>query len=282
MIKYALRIVETSFIILTISSIVISLVSCNNGNNGSKNSSTPAPTNDLSPKLLSYSIINAYPHDTSSFTEGLEFYKGELYESTGLKEKSKLMKTDLTTGKALKQINLAGDIFGEGITILRDTIYQLTYTEKAAFAYRVKDFKKIKEYTFSTETKEGWGMTNDGENLIATDGGSNLYFFQPSTFTLLKKIAVSEGGNPAFNLNEVQYLNGFIYANQWQYNYILKIEVATGKVVAKYDLSELTNMVKAKYPQADVLNGIAYNETTKNFYVTGKNWPELYEIQLGQ
>lgn len=278
MLKY-IRILRTNCFILFI---VLANISCNNGNNRGKNTSAPTPLNDLNPKLLSYSIINAYPHDTSSFTEGLEFYKGELYESTGLKETSKLLKIDLNTGKTLKQINLAGDIFGEGITILRDTVYQLTYTEKTAFVYTVKDFKKIKEYTFSTETKEGWGMTNDGENLIATDGGSNLYFFRPSTFTLLKKIAVTEGGNPAFNLNEVQYLNGFIYANQWQYNYILKIEVATGRVVAKYDLSELTNMVKAKFPQADVLNGIAYNETTKNFFVTGKNWPVLYEIQLGQ
>jgi len=234
------------------------------------------------PKTLSHSIINASPHDTSSFTEGILFYKGELYESAGNYGSSRLIKVDLKTGKPLKQISLDKKYFGEGISIVNDTIYQLTYRENIVLVYSVKDFNKIKELSFTTDTKEGWGMTTDGKNLIVTDGGSNLYFFQPSTFTLVKKIAITEGGNLAFNLNEIEYIDGFIYANQWQYPYILKIDPVTGKVVAKYDMTDMWKRVKALDPNADVPNGIAYNEVTKKIYVTGKYWPELYEIQLGQ
>ena len=259
-------------------------LSCKNGDNNDDNPDPTAipQTNNPDPEILSHSIINAYPHDTSSFTEGLEFYKGELYEGTGNYGESRLMRVDVITGKPLKQIALDKKYFGEGITILNDTIYQLTYKENTVFAYNLKDFKKIKEYSFTTDSKEGWGMTNDGKNLIATDGGNNLYFFQSSTFTLLRKLGVTEGSNPVFNLNEVEYIDGYIYANQWQYPYILKIDPATGKVVAKYDLNDMWNRVKTIKPNVDVPNGIAYNEATKKLYVTGKLWPELYEIQLGQ
>ena len=256
---------------LLLASCLLYISSCNdadNGNDANSNNTTP---------IISYSIAATYPHDTSYFTEGLEFYKGKLLESTGYKGKSKLVETDFPTGKPTKTISLDSNYFGEGITVLNDTLYQLTYQEHVVHVYTVNDFKKIKEFSLNTE---GWGLTNDGKNLIATDGSSNLYFYEPSTFRLLRTQGVTENGNPAVNINELEYINGFIYANQWQYNYIIKIDPNSGQVVAKLDLTDLVNRVKSQAPYSDVLNGIAYNPETKKFYVTGKNWPQIFEIQI--
>jgi glutamine cyclotransferase len=224
---------------------------------------------------LNYSISATYPHDTSSFTQGLEFYKGQLIESTGNYGKSKLAKVDLITGRTVRQIKLDSIYFGEGVTVLNDTIYQLTWKEKLVFVYAAHDLKKIKEFPLSTE---GWGITNDGTNLIVTDGSNNLYFYEPASFRLLRTQSVTEDGSFAVNLNELEFINGFVYANQWQYNNIFKIDPNSGHVVAKLDLTDLHTRIKAKKPGADVLNGIAYNADTKKVYVTGKLWPELFEI----
>jgi glutamine cyclotransferase len=231
------------------------------------------------PKIMSDSIISTYPHDTSSYTQGLLFYKGELYEGTGLPGKSRLMKVDLKTGKALQKIDLDPKYFGEGITIINDTVYQLTWQDKVMFVYRLSDFKKIKEFPLKTE---GWGLTTDGKQLIASDGSSTIYYYEPSTFKLLKTQDITEGGSLSYNLNELEYINGFIYANQYQAPYIFKIDPATGVIVAKADLTPMWDRIRAIDPAADVPNGIAYDETTKKIYITGKLWPELYEIQFGQ
>jgi len=235
------------------------------------------------PKMLSYSIgKDVYPHDTSSFTEGLLIYKGELYESAGDPDysgKSRLMKIDIKTGLPTQSITLDKTYFAEGIVILNDTIYQLTYKEDKGFMYTM-DFKKIKEFTFSS--KEGWGMTTDGKEIIASDGTSNLYFYEPGSFRLLRTLAVTESGSLAFNLNELEYIDGYVYANQWQRPYILKIDPASGAIVAKADLTDLWNRVRAKDPMADVPNGIAYDSATKKMYITGKKWPEMYEIELSR
>jgi glutaminyl-peptide cyclotransferase len=253
------------------------MVSCNDGPDKPNNGDGSTPPG---PKPISCSVIQTYPHDTSSFTEGLLFYKGELYESTGEKEKSKLLKIDLKTGKPLLSIDLGKEYFGEGIVIVNDTIYQLTYQEKVGFMYSVKDFRKIGEFTFSSP--EGWGMTTNGREIIASDGTSNLYFYQPGTFRLLRTMAITEAGGLSFNINELEYIDGFIYANQWQAPYILKIDPASGEVVGKADLTAIATDIKNKYPFADVLNGIAYNDSTKKIYITGKKWPELYEVQLSK
>jgi glutamine cyclotransferase len=257
--------------------------------NGCKNSDknhddTTAAANSVTtnpgPKSMSYSIGNTvYPHDTASFTQGLVFYKGGLYEGTGLEGRSKLMKVDLKSGKALRTINLDAKYFGEGITILNDTIYQLTWKNKIVFVYTLKDFKKIKAFPISTE---GWGITHNGKELIVCTGGSNLYFYEPSSFRLLRTMSVMESGGLAYNLNELEYADGYIYANQWDLPYILKIDPSTGIVEAKADLSDVLARVKSKYGGADVLNGIAYDEVARKMYITGKNWPELYEIQFSQ
>ncbi len=226
---------------------------------------------------MGYSIMAATPHDTSYFTEGLEFYNNKLLESTGNYGKSKLVQSDLQSGSPLRQVILDKKYFGEGITVLRDTLYQLTWKEHRVMVYLAKNLQKIKELPFNAE---GWGMTNDGKSLIASDGSSNLYFYEPSTFKLQHVQAVTENGSPAININELEYINGFIYANQWQLNYILKINPVTGEVVGKMDLTDLINKMHLTDPQDAVLNGIAYNPVTKKIYVTGKNWPQLFEIQF--
>jgi glutamine cyclotransferase len=234
------------------------------------------------PKIISYSILNTYPHDTGSFTQGLIIYNNQLFESTGGQgsHANQVMKVDLKTGKILQSTGIdKKKYFGEGITILHDTIYQLTWKEKTVFVYTLKDFKKVKEFSINTE---GWGITTDGKELIVSDGTSNLYFYEPSTFRLLRTQAVTESGSLSHNLNELEYIDGFVYANQWQYPYILKIDPASGKIIAKADLNDVWNRVKARDPEADVPNGIAYDVATKKIYVTGKLWPELYEIQFGQ
>ena len=250
-------------------------VACKN-----KDKEDPNKPDPNAPKSISYSIISTYPHDTSYFTEGLLIYKDKIYESTGLEGKSKLVETDIKTGKAIRSINLDNKYFGEGIVIMNDTVYQLTYKTQVGFMYSLKDFKKISEFKY--EAKEGWGMTTDGKQIIASDGTSNIYFYEPGTFRLLKTQDITESGSYVAGINELEYINGFIYANQWMSPYILKIDPNTGQVVGKIDLSKIKERVKATYPYVDVLNGIAYDAATKKIYVTGKNWPEMYEVQFSQ
>jgi len=249
--------------------ILLFSISCTN--NDTPNENIIVETN-VAP--ISYTVITSYPHDTSSFTQGLVFFNGQLLESTGNYGKSKLLVTDIKSGKALQQINLDSMYFGEGLAILNDTIYQLTWKEHVVHVY-TKDLKKIKEFKINTD---GWGITADGSNLIVSDGTSNLYYYEPSTFRLLRTQGITENGSPAPNINELEYINGFIYANQWQYNYILKIDPSTGQIIGKLDLRELGDRAKAKNPSEQWLNGIAYDSSTKKVYVTGKYWPELYEI----
>ena len=253
--------------------LLISLAACNSG---TKLPDKPDPN---APKGMGHSIVGTYPHDTSSYTQGLVIYKGELYEGTGNEGKSKLMKVDLKTGKALQSINLEAKYFGEGVTILNDTVYQLTWKNKVVFVYMLKDFKKIKEITVDIE---GWGLTNDGKNLIVSTGGSDLNYYEPSTFKLIKTQTVTDAGSPTHDINELEFINGFVYANQYQAPYIFKIDPATGQIVAKADLTGMWDRIKEIDPDADVPNGIAYDAATKKIYITGKWWPELYEVQFSQ
>ncbi len=167
----------------------------------------------ITPAALTYSIDSTYPHDTSSFTQGLVVYNGNLYEGTGENGFSKLMRVDIKTGKPEKEVKLDEKYFGEGIAILHDTIYQLTWQNNVVFAYTLNDFKKIKEFHINTE---GWGITTDGKNLIVSDGSSNLYFYEPSTFRLLHTQSVTDGGTLAYNMNELEYIDGYCYAKQWK------------------------------------------------------------------
>ena len=235
------------------------------------------------PKIMGYSIVATYPHDTASYTQGLLVYNGELFEGTGNYGKSKLMQVDLKTGKAKKEISLDPKLFGEGVTILRDTVYQLTWREKKVLVYTLPDLKKIKEFELN---HDGWGLTHDGQSLIATDGSSTLYYYDPTSFKLLKTQDVTEAGNLSYNLNELEYIDGYIYANQYEAPYILKIDPATGAIVAKADLTKQWDAVQQAMPHispSDIVpNGIAYDAATKKIYITGKWWPQLFEVQFSQ
>jgi glutamine cyclotransferase len=257
--------------------LTVCFITCKNDDRPQVGKITGSPA---APKSITFAVLNSFPHDTSSFTEGLLFYKGDLYESTGLPGKSRLMMVDLKTGKALKSISLDPKYFGEGIVIINDTIYQLTYQDKIGFMYSLNDFKKIGEFTFASP--EGWAMTTNGKEIIASDGTSNLYFYEPGTFRLLRTQTVTESGSLSFNVNELEYIDGYIYANLWQTPYIVQIDPNSGAIVGKIDFSTITNQVKLKYPYAEYFNGIAYDSTTKKMYVTGKNWPEMYEIELSK
>ena len=248
------------------------IAGCNNSSNDN-NTETESKV-----PVMSYSITSILPHDTSYFTEGLEFYKNNLLESTGNYGSSKLVEVDVKTGKTIRQQPLESKYFGEGITVLHDTLYQLTYKENTVFVYTASDFKKIKELPYNQG--EGWGMTNDGKFLIASNGTSNIYFYQPGTFKLDHVLGITEGGNAVTYINELEYINGYIYANQWETNNIFKINPSNGEIVAKMDLSDIVNKLKFTNPGIDVLNGIAYNPGTNKIYVTGKYWPNLYEIQF--
>jgi glutamine cyclotransferase len=273
------RILYTATGIVLISGLVL-VAGCKNKDTNGPGVDGPRPEG---PKILTWSIGTVYPHDTSFFTEGLLIYKGDMYESAGDPDytgKSRLMKVDLKTGKVLESINLDKKYFGEGIVILNDTIYQLTYREKVGFMYSLKGFTKLKEFTFAAQ--EGWGMTTDGKEIIASDGTSNLYYYKPGTFDLLRTQAITEAGTLASDLNELEYIDGYIYANQWQKPYILKIDPSSGTIVAKADLTDIWKRVQSKDAAADVPNGIAYDPATKKIYVTGKKWPELYEIEFSK
>lgn len=278
------KIIPPSLVVFLISFLSLSLLlfscKCNTNSNGTSTSTVSNGTPP--PPVLGYSIDDTFPHDTSFYTQGFTFYKGELYEGTGdptRTGKSRLMKVDLKTGKPLIQKDLDKKYFGEGVTILRDTVYQLTWQEHKVFVYTLKDLKPIKEFDLATE---GWGLTNDGQRLIVSTGSGMLYYYDPSTFKLLTKSSIMEGNSETYNLNELEYIDGFVYANQYEYPYILKIDPNAGRVVAKYDLTDLWKRVKTIKSDVDVPNGIAYDETTKKTYVTGKLWPEVYEIKLGQ
>ncbi len=249
----------------------LTIISCNN-NSASENINTSTPT-----QQANFQIIKQYPHNSTSFTEGLEYRDSSLYESTGLNGTSKLSKIDINTGKDLLTINLDKKYFGEGITILNGKIFQLTYKEEKCFVYDLKSFKKLQEFSY---TGEGWGMTNDGKQIINSNGSNNLYYRNANTFAEENIIAIFDENGPLANINELEYVDGFIYANVWYKNYIVKIDPKQGKVIAKFDFSGLINQYMPNLHRDEVINGIAYNKQKGTFYITGKFWPLLFEIKM--
>ena len=235
------------------------------------------------PADIPYNIVHEYPHDPAAFTEGLEYNDGFLYESTGQYGHSDLRKTELTTGKVLASHKLDQRYFGEGITILNGKIYQLTYREGKCFVYDLKTLQL--EKTFNVKSDEGWGMTNDGNHLIYDDGTSTIRFMDPATFTEVKRLKVTDEHGPVKMINEPELIHGSIYANQWKTDYILKIDTATGRVTGRADLGTLRERggIKAfdnKRGNPESLNGIAYDVKGNRIFITGKNWPKVFEITL--
>lgn len=226
------------------------------------------------PKILSFKILNTYPHDINAYTQGFEFYNGILLEGTGQYKESTLRKTDYKTGKVIEQIKLEEKYFGEGITVLNDKIYQLTWQEKTGFIYDAKTLKLEKTFSFETE---GWGITNDGEKIYMSDGSEKIYILNPETLKVEDYINVYTNGAKIEAVNEMEWINGKIWANIYQKDAIAVINPKTGAVENVINCGELRSKV-TQHQELDAFNGIAYNTVTKTYFVTGKNWDKTFEI----
>ena len=266
---------------LILIALITTTLSCNNP--GRENKPSESSTNPNDPAELKFSVLNAYPHDTTAYTEGFLVHDGQLFESTGHTDsypssRSMFGIDDLKSDKIQTKVEIdKSKYFGEGITFLKGKIYQLTLTPGIGFIYDAKTFKKIGSFNFNSE---GWGMTTDGTYLIRSDGTSNLNYHEPDDFKLVKIVGVTDNYGPVNNLNELEYINGYIYANKYETNDILKIDPASGKVVAKANFDSLKKEVVNKYPGSEYMNGIAYDSVSKKIYITGKNWPSIYEIKF--
>lgn len=229
-------------------------------------------------KMLGYEIVNTYPHDATSYTQGLEFYRDTLVEGTGQYGKSVLRKNNYKTGEAYKQITIDGKYFGEGVTVFNNKIYQLTWKENTGFIYNAGNLNKIKDFQY-TKAIQGWGLTHDDKYLYQSDGSEKIYKLDPETLKEVDYVNVYAQANKAKELNELEYVDGKIYANIYQTNTIVVLNPATGEVSGMLDMKDLQNKI-TKTPETDVLNGIAYNPKTKTFFVTGKLWDKMFEIRL--
>ena len=261
---------------------VILLAGCHNNNNNV----TDAIADVKTTPVINYSLISEYPHDTTSFTEGLLFHDGKLFESTGYTNELPQTKSlfgilDLKTDKINAVVQLdTSKYFGEGITFLHNQWFQLTYRTKIGFIYDANTFKQLK--TFMLPVKEGWGMTTDSTSLIMSDGTNILTWVDPVSLIAIKSVSVSDEAGPVKLLNELEYINGFIYANIFTTHFIVKIDAASGKVVGKLDLDALATEQESSFAGALQMNGIAYNPTLHTIYITGKMWNRVYEIRLNR
>jgi len=228
------------------------------------------------PTFIDFKVQNTFPHSKESFIQGFVIHNGQLYESTG-QEDSWVGIVNVKTGEADKKIILDKKYFGEGITILNNKIYQLTWKNNVGFVYDLKTFEKLEEFKY---TSEGWGLTHDSTQLIMSDGTSTLYFRDTLSFEIKKKLQVTYNNKPVNSLNELEYIAGHIYANVWRTNWIAKINPTNGEVLGFIDLSKLVQQTNLITPNADVLNGIAWHEGTQSMLVTGKNWPYIYVLKL--
>ncbi len=235
----------------------------------------------INSKLLNYKVIATYPHDTTAFTEGLEFYKDTLYESTGQKGNSYFKKYDFKTGLIFNKINLEPNYFGEGITIINGKLLQLTWQEKTGFIYDVKTLRLEKKFTYD-KTVEGWGMTNDGKYIYHSDGTEKIWKMNPENQKRIDFINVYSGNNKIEKINELEWIDGKIYANIWQKNAIAIINTLTGEVEAILNMTDLTKSIPNYDPENNVLNGIAYNPKRKTIFITGKNWNKMFEITISK
>lgn len=237
-----------------------------------------SPAWGQSAPVRSYKVVKVYPHDPMAFTEGLEFHGGVLWESTGLNGSSSIRKVDLATGKVLEDHPLSTLYFGEGITFFGDRLYQLTYMSGVAFVYDPKTFKQIESFHYAGE---GWALTHDAKHLIMSDGSSSLRILDPATFREISRLPVRDGGRPVTNLNELELIEGELWANIWTKEIVARIDPRTGQVNSWVDFSGLKQQAGCR-EDCDVLNGIAYDAPRKRIFVTGKHWPKLFEIQVAE
>lgn len=224
-----------------------------------------------------YEVVNSFPHDPGAFTQGLVYHGGYLYEGTGLHGSSSLRKVRLEDGAVLKQVDLPRQFFGEGIAIFGNRIVQLTWREHQGFVYDKDTFQLIGRFTYPTE---GWGITTDGKHLIMSDGSSTLTFLDPATYSPVNKVTVRSARGPVTLLNELEYINGEIWANVWLTDFVVRIDPGTGRVLGWVDLTGLLDPTHKGGRNVDVLNGIAYDPQGYRIFVTGKLWPRVYEIRV--
>lgn len=265
---------------------LLSMSSCKEDaiQNNNKTDTTTTQNKEETLESIQVKLVNAYPHKTDAYTEGLQLVDGIMYESTGHYGASYLYKYEPQTGKIIKELKLDNKYFGEGITVMGDNIYMLTYREKIGLIFDKNTFQQ--KGTFSYANEEGWGMTNDSTHLIFSDGTPYLYFLDPATFKQVKRIEVTNPyGLLVSKINELEYINGYIYANQWETELILKIDPATGKVIAQADIRPIRAQAgippnRGQEGAPEVLNGIAYDKTNNRIFITGKNWPKILEVTL--
>lgn len=227
--------------------------------------------------VIPFTVIRDYPHNTEAYTQGLVMHEGRLFEGTGIKKQSWLAETELQSGRELQKTGLADAYFGEGITVLNEKIYQLSWKSRKGFIYKIHNLQRIGEFDYNFQ---GWGLTHNGTQLIASDGSHRLYYLDSLDLKEQKRVSIHEGHRKARQLNELEYIGGYVFANQWKTDYVLIIDPVQQKVVAKLDLSPLVQEVKNSHPQAGELNGIAYEAESGDILITGKYWPKIYAIRL--
>jgi glutaminyl-peptide cyclotransferase len=252
--------------------LALSCFQCANGDLPKK----PEPPPNAPAAKYGYQIVNIWPHDSNAFTQGLILSDGKLLESTGQEGFSSLRRVDLETGKVLKKVDVPVPYFAEGIALLNGKIYQLTWQHHVGFIYDAQSFERVGQFNY---TEEGWGLATDGTSLILSDGSNRLRFLDPSDFHVTRTIAVRDGQTPIKELNELEFVQGEIYANVWHDNRIATIDPQSGRVTAWIDLNGLMPEGELPDPEA-VLNGIAYDQANNRLYVTGKLWPKLFEIRV--
>lgn len=264
------------------------IASCGGGTNGSNSKPMGNGNTNTKPAALpvyTYDIVKTYPHDPNAFSQGLVFKDGFLYESTGELGESTLRKVDLETGKILKKYDLPKEVFAEGIAILGDEVYQLSWQNNMGWVYSVDDFKLLREFQYSGQ---GWGLTHDGTNLFMSDGTHVIRIVNPKDFSTVRTIVVKdENGRPLMKLNELEYVKGELWANIWHSeemnkpNHIARIDPATGKLLGWIDLGNISpDDQNGNGKEENTLNGIAYDEASDRLFVTGKNWKKLFEIKV--
>lgn len=253
---------------------------CTNNSHSSKKSINSSHTIES----INFKVIKTYPHDTESFTEGFLFYNNQLFESTGSPEEFPKTRSvfgivDLNTGKIDIKVELdKNSYFGEGIVVFEGKIFQLTYKNQTGFIYDLKSYKKIGSFKYSN--KEGWGLTSDGKNIIMSDGTNIITYLDPDSLKVVKTLNVTFNGSSALYMNELEFIDGYIYANVWTTNNIAKIDPKTGIIVGIIDLSSLFYEARKSYPMSEATNGIAYDSPKDRIFVTGKFWPTIYQIKF--
>ncbi|MGQ3054837.1 MAG: glutaminyl-peptide cyclotransferase, partial [Roseateles sp.] len=228
------------------------------------------------PPVQGFKVVQSYPHDPDAFTQGLFFHAGHLYESTGLRGRSSVRKVELTTGRVLQAVALPPEVFGEGIARWGDRLIALSWQEQTAFVLDLKTFKLWRKFNYAGE---GWGLTSNERELIMSDGTAELRFLDPLSFKVLRRLRVTAGGQPVAQLNELEWIDGQVWANVWQTDRIARIDPGSGRVLGWIDLAGLLPAAQRR-GYDDVLNGIAYDAAAKRLFVTGKLWPRLFEIEL--